>query len=56
MPHHDARANATKSAVRAHVEHPFACQKGVMGLMIRTIGMARASANVTLVNMAYNIK
>jgi hypothetical protein len=33
--------NAAKSAVRADVEHPFAHQKGVMGLMIRTIGLAR---------------
>jgi IS5 family transposase len=56
MPRHDARANATKSAVRAHIEHPFAHQKGVMGLVIRTIGLARASATVTLANMAYNMK
>jgi IS5 family transposase len=56
MPRHNARANAAKSAVRAHVEHPFAHQKGIMGLVIRTIGLARASAAVTLANMAYNMK
>ena len=56
MPRHQARANAAKSAVRAHVGHPFAHQKGVMGLVIRTIGLARASATVTLANMAYNMK
>jgi IS5 family transposase len=56
MPRHHSRANATKSAVRAHVEHPFAYQKGVMGLVIRTIGLARARATVTLANMAYNMK
>lgn len=56
MPRHQARANAAKSAMRAHVEHPFAHQKGVMGLVIRTIGLARASAAVTLANMAYNMK
>jgi IS5 family transposase len=56
MPRHHARANAVKSKVRAHVEHPFAHQKGVMGLVIRTIGLARASAAVTLANMAYNMK
>jgi IS5 family transposase len=56
LPRHTARANAAKSAVRAHVEHPFAYQKGVMGLVIRTIGLARASATVTLANMAYNMK
>jgi hypothetical protein len=27
-----------------------------MGLVIRTIGLARASATITLVNMAYNMK
>jgi IS5 family transposase len=52
MPCHHARANAAKSTVRAHVEHPFAYQKGVMGLVIRTIGLARASATITLANMA----
>ena len=56
MPRHHARANAAKSAVHAHVEHPFAHQKGIMGLVIRTIGLARASAAVTLTNMAYNMK
>jgi hypothetical protein len=56
MPRHHARANAAQSAVRAHVEHPFAYQKGVVGLVIRTIGLARASATVTLANMAYNMR
>lgn len=56
MPRHQARANAKKSAVRAHVEHPFAHQKGPMRLVIRTIGLARAGATVTLANMAFNMK
>jgi IS5 family transposase len=56
MPRRTARANAKKSAVRAHVEHPFAHQKGPMGLVIRTIGLARATATVTLANMAYNMR
>ena len=56
MPRRTAKANAARSAVRAHVEHPFANQKGVMGLVIRTIGRARAEAVVTLSNMAYNMK
>jgi IS5 family transposase len=56
MPRRTARANAVKSAVRARVEHPFAHQKGFMGLVIRTIGLARAEAAVTLANMAYNMK
>jgi IS5 family transposase len=56
MPKRTARANARKSAVRAAVEHPFAHQKGPMGLVIRSIGMARAAATVTFANMVYNMK
>ena len=56
MPKHTARANATKSTVRAHVEHPFAHQKRPMGLVIRTIGIARATATAMLTNMAYNMR
>ena len=56
MSRRTSKANARKSAVRAHVEHPFAHQKGAMGLVIRTIGLARAEATVTLANMAYNMK
>ena len=41
MPQHTARANGRKSKVRAVVEHVFAQQKGPMGLLIRTIGLAR---------------
>lgn len=56
MAKHMARANAAKSAIRAVVEHPFAHQKTIMGSAIRTIGLARAEATVTLTNMAYNLK
>jgi len=56
MPRHTARANAAKSSVRARVEHPFAHQKRAMGLVIRTIGLARAHATITLANIAYNMK
>ena len=56
MPKRTARSNAAKSAVRARVEHPFAHQKGPMGLMIRTIGFARATATVMLANMGYTMK
>lgn len=50
------KANACKSKVRSRVKHPFAHQKGPMGLVIRTIGIARAKAAITLANMAYNMK
>ena len=50
-----ARANAVRSAVRARIEHVFARQKDQMGLFIRTIGIVRAEAKITLANLAYNI-
>jgi len=50
------RANARKSAVRSAVEHVFAYQKGPMGLVIRTIGMARARVKIGLANLAYNLR
>jgi IS5 family transposase len=54
MPRNIARANAKKSAIRAAVEHVFAHQKTRLGLFIRTIGIARAEAKLTLANIAYN--
>ena len=54
MPPATARANAKKSSVRARVEHVFAHQKNRFGLFIRTIGLARAEAKLTLANLAYN--
>ena len=50
------RANARKSAVRSAVEHVFARQKGPMALVVRTIGIARASVKIGLANLAYNMK
>ncbi len=54
MPQNIARANAAKSSIRAVVEHIFAHQKNRFGLFIRTIGLARAEAKLTLANIAYN--
>jgi len=51
-----ARANAAKSRVRRAVEHPFAHQKGIMGLVIRTIGTARAETKIGLANLAFNMR
>ncbi|SDA36972.1 IS5 family transposase [Sphingomonas sp. NFR15] len=55
MPENVRRGNATKSKVRARVEHVFAHQKAKMGLFIRTIGIARAEAKITLANLAFNM-
>jgi hypothetical protein len=50
MPKHTARANGAKSKVRAAVEHVFAHEKGPMGLVVRTIGLARARVKIGLAN------
>ena len=56
MPAHIARANGRKSKVRAAVEHVFARQKGPMGLVVRTIGLARARVKIGLANLVFNMK
>ena len=49
-------ANGRKSKVRSAVEHVFAHQKGLLGLAIRTIGIARAGTRIGLANLAYNMR
>ena len=56
MPERTRIANAHKSKVRSKVEHVFAHQKGLMGLCVRTIGIARAKVKIGLANMAYNMR
>jgi IS5 family transposase len=56
MPARTARANAKKSAIRAHIEHVFAEQKARMGLFVRTIGLARATTKIGLANLVYNMR
>ena len=56
MPQRTARANAAKSEVRSRVEHVFARQKGPMGLVVRTIGLARAKMKIGLANLVYNMR
>jgi nicotinate-nucleotide pyrophosphorylase len=56
MPKHVARGNATRARVRALVKHVFAAEKHRMALVVRTIGIARATAKITLANLAYNMK
>ena len=55
MPEATRTANAKKSSIRAHVEHVFAHRKNRFGLFIRTIGIKRAEAKLTLANLAYNM-
>ena len=56
MPENVRRGNATKSKVRARVEHVFAHQKAKMGLFIRNLGIACAEAKITLANLAFNMQ
>ena len=56
IPPPTARANARKSAVRAHIEHVFAEQKHRMGLFVRTIGLARATTKIGLANLVHNMR
>ena len=56
MPANVARANGAKSKIRAAVEHVFARRKGPMGLVVRTIGLARATVKIGLANIAYNMR
>lgn len=44
-----ARANGRRSKIRA------AQQKSLMGLFVRTIGMARARTKIGMANLAYNL-
>jgi transposase, IS5 family len=56
MPQRMRVANARKSKVRVAVEHVFAHQKGLMGVFIRTIGLARAKVKIGLANLADNMR
>lgn len=56
MPPHIARGNATRARVRSRVEHVFAAEKRRMGLVVRSIGLARATAKIALANLAYNMR
>ena len=52
----DRRHGGAKSKLRAAVEHVFAHEKGPMGLVVRTIGLARARVKIGLANLVYNMK
>ena len=48
--------NRAKSKVRCRIEHIFGFQEGAMkGLVVRSIGLLRAKANVARTNLVYNI-
>jgi IS5 family transposase len=55
MPAHIKRGNARRGKVRAAVEHVLAAQQQRLRLIVRTIGLARATAKIGLANLAYNL-
>ena len=56
MPCHVQRSNAGKSVIRSRVEHVFADQKSQTGLLIRTVGITRATMRIGLANIVYNMR
>jgi len=50
------KQNREKSKVRARVEHIFASIEQTSGTFIRTIGKFRATIEIGLINLVYNIK
>ncbi len=55
MPKHVRRGNARRAKVRARVEQVFAAQKHRLGLVVRTVGKARATAKLGLANLVTNM-
>jgi hypothetical protein len=49
------RGNARRAEVPVAVEHVFAVQKRHLGLVIRTVGKARAKAKRGLANLVTNM-
>jgi transposase, IS5 family len=56
MPAHIARGNATRARVRVAIEHVFATQKCRLGLLIRSVGLARARTKLGLANLVTNMR
>jgi transposase, IS5 family len=56
MPPHIARGNGTRARVRVAIEHVFAAQKCRLGLIIRTVGLARATTKLGLANLVTNMR
>ena len=56
MPANGARGTATRAWVRVAVEHVFAAQTCRLGLVIRSVGLARARARLGLANLVTNMR
>ena len=49
------RVSARRQRRWAAVEHVFARQKGPMALVVRTVGLGRATVKIGLANLLYNM-
>jgi IS5 family transposase len=49
-------ANRVKSKTRARVEHVFGAQHAMGGHLVRTIGLARATVKIGMMNLVYNMR
>jgi transposase, IS5 family len=56
MPRQIARGNASRARVRVAIEHVFAAQKCRLGLVIRSVGLARATTRLGLANLVTNMR
>ena len=56
LPERIARGNAKRSVIRSAVDHVFARQKPRIGLIVRTIGIARAHIKIGMANLVYEFQ
>jgi IS5 family transposase len=56
LPLHMVRGNASRARVRVAIEHVFAVQKCRLGLVIRSVGLARATTRLGLANLVTNMR
>ena len=52
----EQEANRKRSKVRARVEHVFAQQEAMGGMIVRTIGIVRARFKIGMMNLVYNLR
>jgi IS5 family transposase len=52
----EQQANRKRSQVRARVEHVFAQQEAMGGMVVRIIGIVRARLKIGMKNLVYNIR
>jgi IS5 family transposase len=56
MPANLRRGNACRARVRVAIEHVFAAQKCCFGLVVRSVGLARATTRLGLANLVTNMR